>query len=94
MPSLVDISSRLGERELFFCNRLLLILMFLFELVPQVAQDMLRYSIVSLHYVNMSMQYTAIFMAAKNDNFQMKKYNIFLIFAQNINCGYTLEPPQ
>ena len=25
--------------------------------------------------------------------FQMKKYNIFLIFAQNIDCGYTLEPP-
>ena len=23
----------------------------------------------------------------------MKKYNIFLIFAQNIDCGYTLEPP-
>ena len=23
----------------------------------------------------------------------MKNYNIFLIFAQNIDCGYTLEPP-
>ena len=29
----------------------------------------------------------------KNDYFQMKKCNIFLIFAQNIDCGYTLEPP-
>ena len=23
----------------------------------------------------------------------MKKFDIFLIFAQNIDCGYTLEPP-
>ena len=28
----------------------------------------------------------------KNENFQMKKFDIFLIiFAQNIDCGYTLE---
>ena len=24
----------------------------------------------------------------------MKKNDIFLIFAQNIDCGYTLEPPR
>ena len=24
----------------------------------------------------------------------MKMFDIFLIFAQNIDCGYTLEPPQ
>ena len=30
----------------------------------------------------------------KNDNFQKKIFDIFLIFAQNIDCGYTLEPPQ
>ena len=24
----------------------------------------------------------------------MKKFDVFLIFAQNIDCGYTLEPPQ
>ena len=45
------------------------------------------------HYANMSMQYTAIFHGCKNDNFQMKFFDIFLIFAQNIDCGYTLEPP-
>ena len=40
------------------------------------------------------MQYIAIFHGCKNVNFQIrKKYNIFLIFAQNIDCGYTLEPP-
>ena len=46
------------------------------------------------HYANMSVQYTAIFHGCKNDNFQMKFFDIFHIFAQNIDCGYTLEPPQ
>ena len=41
------------------------------------------------------MQYTAIFQGCKNYNFQMKKCNCFfsLILAQNIDCGYSLEPP-
>ena len=30
----------------------------------------------------------------KNENFQLKNFDIFLIFAQNIDCGYTLEPPR
>ena len=30
----------------------------------------------------------------KNENFQKKMFDIFLIFAQNIDCGYTLEPPR
>ena len=42
----------------------------------------------------MSVQYTAIFHGLKNDNFQMKFFYIFLIFAQKIDCGYMLEPPQ
>ena len=46
------------------------------------------------HYVNISVQYTAIFHGCKNDNFQMKIFDIILIFAQNIDCVYTLEPPQ
>ena len=46
------------------------------------------------HYANMSVQYTAIFHGCKNGNFQMKKCDIFLIFAQNIDRWYTLEPPQ
>ena len=40
------------------------------------------------------MQYTATFYGCKNDKFQMKKCDIFLIFAQNIDLGYTLESPQ
>ena len=38
------------------------------------------------------MQYTTIFIGCKNGNFQMKNCDIFLIFVQNIDRGYTLEP--
>ena len=30
----------------------------------------------------------------KNETFQIKNSNIFHIFAQNIDCGYSLEPPR
>ena len=30
----------------------------------------------------------------KNGNFQIKNSDIFHIFAQNIDCGYSLEPPR
>ena len=45
-------------------------------------------------YENIPMQYTAIFHGCKNDNFQLKCFDFFHFFAQNIDCGYTLEPPQ
>ena len=46
-------------------------------------RDLERFSLI--HCENTPMQYTAIFHG----------YLIFfLIFAQNIDCGYTLEPPQ
>ena len=48
-----------------------------------------------VHYENAPMQYTAIFYSCKNYYFHMKNFDFFsLIFAQNIDCGYTLEPPQ
>ena len=34
------------------------------------------------------------FFRSKIDNCQRKNSDIFLIFAQNIDCGYTLEPPR
>ena len=43
---------------------------------------------------NMSMQYTAIFHGSKNEFIQIKKNDNFLIFAQKIDCWYSLEPPQ
>ena len=48
---------------------------------------------IAIHYENMSMQYTEIFSVVKFENFQKKIFDIFLIFAQNIDCGYTLESP-
>ena len=49
--------------------------------------------VISKHYENRSIQYTAIFHSCKNDNFQMKNFDIFLILTQNIDCWYTLEKP-
>ena len=38
----------------------------------------------------MPMQYAAIFNGCKNDKFQLEIFDISLIFAKNIDCGYTL----
>ena len=45
------------------------------------------------HYENLPMQYTEIFKVVKIEKFQWNFFDMFLIFAQNIDCGYTLEPP-
>ena len=42
----------------------------------------------------LSMQYTEKKIGCKNENFHWKNFDILLIFAQNIDCGYTLEPPR
>ena len=42
----------------------------------------------------MSIKYTKIFKVVKNENSSVKFLIFFLIFAQNIDCGYTLEPPR
>ena len=46
----------------------------------------LKYS----HYENLPMQYTEI----KISKISLDVFDIFLIFAQNIDCGYSLEPPR
>ena len=33
-------------------------------------------------------------LVVKNENFHWKKFDMFLIFAQNIDCGFTLESPR
>ena len=38
------------------------------------------------------MQFTSIFHGCKNDDFQIKYCDIFLISAKNIDRGYMLEP--
>ena len=45
-------------------------------------------------YHDVPMQHTAIFTAEKNDNLALKMFYYFLMFAQNVDCGYTLEPPR
>ena len=46
------------------------------------------------HYENTSITEYRKFFGRKNENFYWKSFDIFLTFAQNIDCGYTLEPPR
>ena len=48
-----------------------------------------------IHYENTPIQIYRKFCLQKNLNFSDKKNsNIFHISAQNIDCGYSLEPPR
>ena len=47
------------------------------------------------HYENTLIQiYTGKNSPSKTENFQIKTLIFFLISVQNINCGYSLEPPR
>ena len=46
------------------------------------------------HYENMPIQIYWKFYHQKNENFQIKNFDIFHISAQNIDCGYSLELPR
>ena len=46
------------------------------------------------HYENTPIQIHCNFYRRKNENIKMKHCDIFLISAQNIDCGYSLEPPR
>ena len=48
----------------------------------------------SYHYENIPIQIYWKFYHQKNENFQIKDSDIFHISAQNIDCGYSLEPPR
>ena len=46
------------------------------------------------HYENTPIQiYWKFHHKKKNESFQIKNSDIFQISAQNIDCGYSLEPP-
>ena len=49
---------------------------------------------VHFHYENMPIQIYGKFHLQKTENFQIKISDIFHISAQNIDCGYSLEPPR
>ena len=46
------------------------------------------------HYENTPIQIYWKIYYEKNENFQIKNSDIFHISAQNIDCGYSLEPPR
>ena len=77
--------------QIIIIKNIIIVLLHHFRLV---IAYLLLLSFRIIHYANMSAQYTAIFHGYKNDNFQIIFFVIFLIFAQNIDCGYTLEPHQ
>ena len=62
---------------------------------PEAADTCMENSVLiyQVQYANIPMQYTMNFSTAKNENFKLKNLDIFLMFAQNIDCGYSLEPP-
>ena len=47
-----------------------------------------------IHYENIPIQIYWKFYNHKVENFQIKNSDIFHIPAQNIDCGYSLEPPR
>ena len=47
-----------------------------------------------VHYENTPIQIYWKFYNQKRENFQIKNSDIFHISAQNIDCGYSLEPPR
>ena len=49
---------------------------------------------IGKHYENKPIQIYWKFYHQKNESFQMKNSNFFHISAQNIDCGYSLEPPR
>ena len=50
--------------------------------------------VYSLHYENTPIQIYRKFHLQKLKNIQIKNSHIFHISAQNIDCGYSLEPPR
>ena len=70
------------SNDLGYCIRL-----FTLEVLSQVKQ-------MAIHYQNMPIQIYWKVNHRKIENFQTKNSNIFHISAQNIDCGYSLEPPR
>ena len=50
--------------------------------------------ILLVHYENTPIQIYRKISPPKTENFQIKTSEIFHISAQNIDCGYSLEPPR
>ena len=66
----------------------------LIQLMTSFLAYMYTTRILWAHYENTPIQIYWKFHHQKNENFQMKNSDIFLISAQNIDCVYSLEPPR
>ena len=64
------------------------------HVTKHVDSDIKRHQCRASHYENTPIQIYGKFYHQKNENFQIKKCYIFHISAQNIDCGYSLEPPR
>ena len=62
-----------------------------FFLYTRIKQSLYKVSYITKTYL---FKYTENFSTKKNENFQTKKSDTFQISAQNIDCGYSLEPPR
>ena len=60
----------------------------------QVKIDFLKDVEITIHYENTPIQIYRKFHLQNTENFQIKNSDIFYISAQNIDCGYSLEPPR
>ena len=92
----------------FFCNDLFIILDYLNTIqfynfcftrhldFPRIDVYMCLFYVCWLEMALRKHAYSNILriLPPKNENFQMKKSGSFHISAQNIDCGYLLEPPQ
>ena len=82
-----------GKTALFYCGSPWAFRMTILDYINWTFLYLCRLS-SKIHYANTPMQYTAIFHGGKNVNFHLIFLNIFLIFAQNIDCGGSNEYPQ
>ena len=98
----------LGPTRFSLCVRFFFFFFFFFFFVffvfffflPQIFSDVVGLSGISncraaycIHYENFPMQYTEIFSRRQKMKISLEFFYLFNIFAQNIHCGYTLEPP-
>ena len=66
----------------------------LFQITLRMERIHVFLNILLRHYENTPMQHTAIFHSCENENFRLNFCDYFHRSAQNIDCGYSLEPPQ
>ena len=68
--------------------------MYLLACLPKSASASTHRKYFGQHYENIPIQIYWKFYNQKEENFQINNSDIFHIPAQNIDCGYSLEPPR